>query len=92
MRRPKTKPPPLKEDKGGLDGPGTPPFGEVTAPEPEDAPRVGARFKLVPLEASQEQLLHFAVVGDRTGYRTPNLTVTGESRFPEAREMIEREE
>lgn len=31
---------PSVEDKGGLDGPGTPPFGEVTAPEREDAPLV----------------------------------------------------
>lgn len=79
------------EDEGGLDGPGTPPFGEATAPEPEDSPLVGAFFKRTPLEPSQGQRLHFAVVEDRTGYRTTDPAVGGEVRCQEAGETMEGE-
>lgn len=50
-----------------------------------------AFFAPTPLESSQGQLFHFAVLQDRLGERRADLTVKGKSRFPEAREKIERE-
>lgn len=47
---------------------------EVTAPEPGDPSLVWAFFALTPLEFSQGQLFHFAVLQGRRGGSTEQIS------------------